>query len=159
LQPKKLRERAARIAKEAKGFHEDVSTLGPGYEQRILEAKRQAVIDGISCVVESIKIQVDKQYQIMADLPSLYQNGIVVVYAAPYEKTFLFSADRMRNPEAFPYVASQMRKRGTIDLQIEVFKRLINELRAEILAGKLDERLHLSPEELIFNKMRASSPY
>jgi len=51
------------------------------------------------------------------------------------------------------YVAARMGKKSAIYLPVKTLSNLISELKTLILEGKLNESIHLSAEQLIYNRM------
>jgi VIT1/CCC1 family predicted Fe2+/Mn2+ transporter len=154
MRSEKLSERASKAARTAVAFSDAVNSFGPGFEERVRAAVRKSAAEEVEEVFQRVGEDIEKVKRQIALLLSLDSDTEVWVYAARASKggEYLLSASKMKR-ESASHTAAVMRMKGAIYLQLEQFNNLINELKNQILQGKLDTHIHFTAQQLIYNKM------
>jgi len=153
LEPEKLGERASKIAQEAKALLEVINKFGFGFEKRSRDAIRRSVMEDVEGIFQKVMHDVKKEKDEIERFPVLHSDEEVWVYAhhtRAHRPIYFLSVARMKRETAW-MVAARLREEGAIYIPVETFKNLIQKLKNLILEGKMDEYIHLTVEQLIYD--------
>ena len=154
MQPSKLSERTSKTSQEARKLQEVIDSFGPGFEEKYRLAVNRLAVENLEQAYQKVMKEVKKESDEIARFPILYPENEVWVYAyySTQYNDYILSACKMKKESAH-FVATKMRERGQINITLEAFKDVIHELRTSILEGKLDGKIHLKVEALIYEKI------
>lgn len=159
MQDEKLSERASEAAQKATAILKILEGFGSKFEERLHNVLRQSAVQEVEQVFRSVMQEVEEGKRKIDESLLLDRDKEVWVYAAPseYRSEYILSTDQMQQAFA-QQTAEAMQAKGRIYLQVEPFSKLVHDLGKQILAGKLDQHIHLTAKHLIYNKMREHSP-
>lgn len=156
MQPDKLRENAAKSAEEAKKDLESITRVGPGFEKRWSDPLRRSVSEKVEQASQKVMEDVQNELQWIIEPQNTDNPKEIWVYAAFFNERHLYflSAARMFKQTAWITAANMYSQRKIMHLPVNLFEILIDKLKTSILAGDLDEHLHLTAEHLIYDRMK-----
>jgi len=158
LQLNILSERASKIAKEARAALDITTDFKPSFEERWRNAIRIYVAEEVEQVSKEVVEEAQEKIDEIETLKALYNDDeevwICAIYNEPYNSYSLSALEMSR--KTGPRFAAEVLKEDTLCLPVDTFKDVIRKLRTSILAGELDEHLHLTAEHLIYNSMKES---
>ena len=139
----------AKIAKEVNTHQEAVSKFGPNFKKRTLNTIRKTAVTELEQIHkkilnEAMKVEI-----------KLWMKSFVY----PDDEAWIYTfQDRSGNIQFFVTHLSKgevakKRKTGKKFISVKDFKTLINTLKTLIKEGKHDEHIHLTGEQLIYNRM------
>jgi hypothetical protein len=153
LQSKKLIERSFKIVKEAKARLEDINGFELKLEKISIILRRKTALENVDQVFEKVMRKVNKENENIIQFPSSNVNKDVWVCAAhSKELKYFLVAAKMWKKTAW-LIASDFYKKDIIHLPVEDFKKTVRKLITLIQDGKHDEHIHLTAEQLIYDKM------
>jgi len=154
LQPEKPCERASRIAQEAKTILEIVGGFEPAFEELWRNPVRRSVIEEIEKASQKVLGEAEQENEDIRRYPILDRDSEVWIYAAQtQDRTTYFLSPAKLKRESAQFVAAQLRLKGAIYLPFATFNDVVGKLKTFILEGKIDDRLHLTVEHLIYDEM------
>jgi len=154
LQPERLSERPARVAQEAKTFRQAIDRFGPGFEKLWWVAVRRSAAEDLEKVSQEVMQKVHEKQREIDQSPTLSLGKEVWVYGihTADSDAYFLTANSIKEEHAWR-IPAKMRDMNPIRLSVQAFNVLIHELKAQILEGKLDEQLHLTAEQLTYDRM------
>lgn len=155
MQPEKLSEKASKIVQEAEMFEEALERFGPSFEKLCLQALRRSASKEVEQSLQKVMQEVTKKNKDIVDFPLLYGGKEVWVCATSSRdhRTYLLSAEEMKKESALQIAAKLRREAGCIYLPVPAFQELVAEVQTLVNKGKLDEKIHLAAEHLIYDIM------
>jgi hypothetical protein len=123
------------------------------FNKRVLNVQRQSVIKEISEIIQEINKQ---------------ESTNVSIFERAQDKEWVIPYVRMKNPNntnlqrplfdrnsqrLFEAMQPDLRKTGEIYIPIELFRSIIQELIVSIQEGKLDNKLRLFTEQIIYDAL------
>ncbi len=158
MQQERVSEKASKAAKEATTTLEAIDEFESRLKEGLRIALRQSAAKERDKAVQKLMHEVEKAERDIREFSLLYRGNVVWVYAAPTSMghSYVLSATRMKT-ETAKAVADKMSQEGTIYLPLDKFDNVVHDLRAEILEGRQDQDIHLTAEQLIYDRMKKPS--
>ncbi len=158
MQAAKPSNKAAQLLEKARRTLSLLERYGPACEQRVLEALRPSVAEGVGGVVPQEAVY--ERYM----MPGVFEEyhdpkNDIWVFAFPPktpggEYSFVKSESDPKDAGANERAAKKgWRERGVAGIRLESFMKLKEELKVAVMTGQQDLNLYLPAQELIYRRM------
>lgn len=142
MQPENLSERALKIAREAEAFQDAIERFGPGFEKRWRDQLRRLAAEEVEQAFQKVMREAAVWDATIKNIPSLYAGKEALVEAS-HNSEYRLKVCAEERPE-----------KDAIYLPVKYFKNVIIRLKTLILDEKMDEHIHLTGEQLIYDRIR-----
>ena len=129
-----------------------VDKLEQTLDKITLEAMRKHAVDDIDIAYQKVMFEVEKEAWLTSPSSKVYISSGYLTDGTTY----------CLSPITYSYIEKKDREDfflvdGTLSVRVEVFKSLMGELKASLQNGELDEQIHFTPNNLIYNKLHETS--